>query len=89
MRFIHVCFSAYLYDHLCATSLLSQNSTPSSRPPVTGYNISHNITGSVRFNWTNEAFFVLDDVAQGDYFFAIIAVNALGEGEQNNCSIRG
>ena len=89
MSYIRVCFSAYIYDHLCATLLLSQNATPSSRLPVTGYNISHNITGSVKFNWTKEAIFVLDDVAQGDYFFAVVAVNALGEGKQNNCSITG
>ena len=69
--------------------LLSQDPPPSSRPPVTGYNISHNITGSVKFSWTNETVFVLDDVAPGSYLIAIVAVNALGEGEQNNCSITG
>ena len=89
MSFIFVQFSGYLYDNLCATSLLSQDSTPSSSPPVTGYNISHNTTGGVKFNWTNETIFIIDNVAQGDYLFAIVAVNALGEGEQYNCSITG
>ena len=69
--------------------ILSQGSPPSSVPPVTGYNISHNITGSVAFIWTNETIFIFDDVAPGEYFVAIVAVNALGKGKQNNCSITG
>ena len=69
--------------------LLPQDPPPSSTPPVIGYNISHNITGSVKLIWTNGTVFIFDDVAPGEYHFAIVAVNALGEGKQNNCSIAG
>ena len=69
--------------------ILSQDPPPSSRPPVTGYNVSHNITGSVVFIWTNETIFIIDDFAPGAYLIAVVAVNALGEGKQNNCSITG
>ena len=69
--------------------LLSQDPPPSSTPPLNGYNISHNITGSVKSIWTNETIFVLDDAAPGAHLFAIVAMNAVGEGKQNNCSIAG
>ena len=87
MSFTNVCLVQILM--IFYVLLLSQDPPPSSRPPLTGYNISHNITGSVVFNWTNETIYVFHDVAPGAYLFAIVAVNALGEGKQNSCSIAG
>ena len=69
--------------------LLPQDPPSSSTPPVTGYNITHNITGSVGFDWINETILILDDVAGGEYIFVVVAVNALGDGKENNCSITG
>ena len=66
----------------------SQPLPPSSRPPVTRYKISHNTTaGSTLINQTNYTTFVVDDVVPGVYLFTVVAVNALGDGEEESTSI--
>ena len=67
----------------------SQPPPPSSRPPVTGYQISHNITGSVMVIFTSETKLVIGDVPPGVYFFTVCAVNVLGDGKKQNMSISG
>ena len=73
--------------HPYMSFIVSQPPPPSSRPPVTGYKISHNITGSaVTLNQTNDTNFTAEGVAPGVYFFAVLAVNTFGDG---NTSITG
>ena len=67
----------------------SQPPTPSSRPPVTGYRIFHNTTGNVMVNNTNDTKFTVEGVAPGVYIFAIVPVNAFGEGKEAIFSIIG
>ena len=69
--------------------LVLSQSPPSSRPPVTGYNISHNITGSVMVDFTNDTNFSVEDVDPGAYFFTVHAVNTFGRGKENTSSITG
>ena len=87
MSFIHV-FLVQVFVTIYVL-LLFQDPLPSSRPPVTGYYIYHHTTGSLKFIWTNETMFTFDDVASGSYIFVIVAVNTIGEGEQNYCLISG
>ena len=70
-------------------SYFPQPPSPSSRPPVTGYKISHNITGSVTVNQTNDTNFTAVGVAPGVYFFAVLAVNTFGNGKENTTFITG
>ena len=58
----------------------SQPPSPSSRPPVTGYIVLHNITGSIQANLTNETEFTLEGIAKGIYIVTVQAVNILGVG---------
>ena len=68
---------------------ISQPPPASSRPPVTGYKISHNITGSVMVIFTSETKFVIENVAPGVYFFTVIAVNVLGNGKEESMLVMG
>ena len=45
---------------------------PSSIPPVAGYKISHNTTGSVLVNQTNYITFVVESGAPGVYLFTVL-----------------
>ena len=56
---------------------------PSSRPPVTGYKISHNTTGSVVVNQTTDTNFVIENFEPGVYLFVVLATNILGDGVEN------
>ena len=58
----------------------SQPPPPSSRPPVIGYKISHNVTGSEAIDQTNDTTFTVDNERPGVYLFSVLAVNVLGEG---------
>ena len=68
---------------------ISQPPPPSSRPPVTGYKISHNTSGSITLSFTSVPKFVIKGVAPGVYFFIVLAVNALGDGKEESMSIMG
>ena len=67
--------------------VFSQPPTPSSRPPVTGYRISHNTTGSVLVNQTTCTTFVIENAGPGVYVFTVLAVNILGDGEEESTVI--
>ena len=69
--------------------VLSQPPPPSSRPPVIGYKVSHDTTGRVMEEHTNDTNFTVEGVTPGVYFFAVLAVNSLGKGEENNHSFTG
>ena len=69
--------------------VFSQPPPDSSRPPVAGYKISHNTTGSVLVNQTNETTFSIEDVAPGEYLFAIQAFNILGHGDESSLLVTG
>ena len=62
----------------------SQPPPSSSRPPVTGYRISHNITGNNTVNQTSKTDFMFEGVVPGVYFFSVVAVNVLGEGSESS-----
>ena len=65
----------------CMHELLSfQPPPPSSRPPVIGYKISHNTSGSVLTNQTNETMFSIEGMYPRVYLFDICAFNILGDG---------
>ena len=64
----------------------SQPPLPSSRPPVTGYKISNNITGTVLVNQTHDTTFVAEGVP-GTYLLTVLAVNLLGDGEKESTFI--
>ena len=61
----------------------------SSRPPVTGYSISHNTTGSMHVNKTKIKAFTVEDVYQGVYCFSIWASNVVGDGEVTSTGMHG
>ena len=61
----------------------------SSRPPVTGYKITHNTTGSVLVNKTSDTLFPFVGVAPGVYLFSVQAVNALGDGKAESLTVFG
>ena len=65
----------------------SQPPHPSTRPPVTGYKIYHNTTGSAMLNFTCETQFIIEGVMPGVYFFTVLAVNVLGDGKEKSTSI--
>ena len=67
----------------------SQPPPPSSRPPVTGYRISHNITGGVTVNQTTHTEFFYNNIYTGIYEFAVLAVNSLGDGKEESTIISG
>ena len=69
--------------------ILSQPLPPSSRPPVTGYKISHDTTGSVMVEQTNDTNFTVEGVTPGVYSFAVLAVNSCRKGKENIGSITG
>ena len=49
-----------------------------------GYEISHNITGSVLVNQTTYTAFVFENVTPGAYLFTVLAVNILGDGVEES-----
>ena len=61
----------------------------SSRPPVTGYKITHNTTGSVLVNQTSYALFPFVGVAPGVYLVSVQAVNALGDEKAETLTVFG
>ena len=61
--------------------ILSQPPLPSSRSPLTGSKISHNTTGRVIEEQTNDTNFTIEGVTPGVYFFAVLAVNLLRKGK--------
>ena len=67
----------------------SQPPPSSSRPPVTGYKIIYNTTGSALITQTSETNFVINGVMPGVYFFTVLAVNVLGDGKEDRMSIVG
>ena len=40
-------------------------------------------------NFTNDTKFVMEGIPPGVYFFTVLAVNVLGDGEEKNTSIVG
>ena len=68
--------------------VISQPPPPSSRLPVTGYKIVHNITESVIVNQTTDTCtcntFRVDSLEPGVYLFTVLAVNALGDGAETS-----
>ena len=62
----------------------SQPPPPSSRPPVTGYKISHNTTGSVMVDKTSDTNFTFGSLEPGVYLFSVWAVNLLGDGKEKH-----
>ena len=67
----------------------SQPPPTSSRPAVTGYKISHNVTGVITVNSTNETKFTIDHKDPGTYSFSVLAVNTLGDGEESTILTTG
>ena len=67
--------------------VVSKPPSPLSRPPVIGYNISHNTTGSIVFYQTNCTILVIDDVVPGVYLFTVLAVNVLGDGKATSITL--
>ena len=65
----------------------SQPPPPSSRPPVTGYKITHNTTGGILANLTNGTEFTIGDIAAGIYLVTVQAVNILGDGVAETVTI--
>ena len=63
--------------------LFSQPPPPSSRPPVTGYKVSHNITGVFTEEHTSDTTLSFESLSYGYYFFFLWAVNTLGEGAKD------
>ena len=81
-----------LNTHMAKSRLLhafSQPPPPSSRPPVTGYKIFHNITGSAVVIQTSDRTFIIEGVLPGVYFFTVLAVNTLGNGKEETIFIVG
>ena len=56
---------------------------------MTGYKISHNATGVVLVNSTNDTNFTIEHLSPGTYFFSVSAVNTLGEGEKSTILAKG
>ena len=81
---IIVIFSG-LYTHYNT----SQPPPPSSRPPVTGYKIFHNVTGVMTVNSTNDTKFTIDHKGPGTYSLSVLAVNTLGDGEESTILTTG
>ena len=73
--------------HDCHEPAFSQPPPLSSRPPVTGYVVSHNTTGSVLTNLTHETKFTLEGVRVGVYSFTVQAFNILGVGATEAVSV--
>ena len=56
---------------------------------MTGYKISHNATGVVLVNGTNDTNFTIEHLSPGTYLFSVLAVNTLGEGEKSTILAEG
>ena len=68
---------------------ISQPPLPSTRPPVLGYKVSYNITGSVMVNLTSDNNFTIGGVTPGVYLFTVLAFNILGDGSESSITVVG
>ena len=81
-KFIRI--SLQLYSLVLLVLTLLQAPLASSRPPVIGYSFSHNVTGTVEMNVTNNTEFVIQIIPPGVITFTVNAVNTLGNGKESS-----
>ena len=78
-----------MYAMVIPWTILSQPPPPSSRPPVTGYKISHNNTGNDTVSTISDTEYVVIFTGPGVYLFTVQAYNVLGDGNESNILVTG
>ena len=85
-----VCIKIILEKSTCKFNLFSFQPPPlSSRPPVMGYSVTHNTTGSMLVNKTVDNEFIVKDVDPGVYLLSLLAFNELGNGKMDTITVTG
>ena len=74
----------YNFSFVLLVMTLLQAPPASSRPPVIGYTVSHNVTGIVEMNVTNNTEFVIQFIPPRVITFTVNAVNILGNGKESS-----
>ena len=69
---------------LQALATLLQPPPSSSRPPVIGYIVSHNASGTIEMNVTNNTNFVIRIIRPKIILFSVSTLNILGNGRGNS-----
>ena len=69
---------------LLALMTLLQPPHQSTRPPVIGYSVLHNASGTLEMNVTNSTNFVIKIISPKVIIFKVSAMNILGNGRENS-----
>ena len=69
---------------LLALTTLLQSPPSSSIPPVSGYSVSHNTTGTIEMNFTNSTNFVIKIMPPKVIVVSVSAMNIVGNGRENS-----
>ena len=69
---------------LLALTTLLQPPPQSTRPPVIGYRVLHNASGTLEMNVTNNANFSIKIIPPKAIIFRVSAMNILGNGRENS-----
>ena len=83
----------YVYDNWQSSYLsflFFQPPPPSSRPPVTEYEIRHNTTGNnLTVTMTEDTEYIVEYTIPGVYLFIVLARNVLGDGNGTSILLTG
>ena len=69
---------------LLAMTTLLQPPPQSSRPPVIGYSVLHNASGTLEINAKNSTNFFMTIIPPKVIIFRVSAINVLGNGSENS-----